>query len=590
MNNKIYKKVACMAALAGGLMLTGCTSDFLDTVPTDQVSSATVWTNRSLADRVVNGIYERLTWEYRDNPWWTMWDAYTEIEDQDQNWVGGNAPILMGSSTASSGNYATSWQGFYEGIYRCNDVINNISKVPDMDDKEKGRDIAEAKVMRAWEYYRANCLWQGIPIYTENVETSKANKPRSTADEVWNQVIKDCTEAINEPNFPDKYAANDANYGRVTKGAAYMLRGQAYMWLKKYDLAEADFKKITTLGYKLFNDYGSLFTEANEKNDEYIYQYQYTEDDACGNFFNWTFGNRCSAGSAWDNYIPNPAFVDSYEEANGKKFNMDDYIPGYSSMKPEARRVYFLRDGLTEAEKKTEADKGADMSKYLPNGNEERIKKIYANRDPRMAANFITPYSTYVGGVTGKDITYTMRWPYRGADNAEPYDLRTDVADRFFYLWRKFVYVGTQHTKLQLSPIDIPVMRYSEALLSLAEALTEEGKWQEAIPYVNEVRKRAGVALLNSNEYTQVKDQADMRQRIRDEYGWELAGENTLYFKELRWGTWAKQKFQVANGMTEVWGTKKYTNAYQGEYSNKWPIPQTEIERNSNLKQNEGWY
>jgi hypothetical protein len=124
----------------------------------------------------------------------------------------------------------------------------------------------------------------------------------------------------------------------------------------------------------------------------------------------------------------------------------------------------------------------------------------------------------------------------------------------------------------------------------LAEALNEQGKTDEAIKYVNMVRARAGVALLNSNEYTNVTGQEDLRQRIRNEYAWELAGENHMYFEELRWDTWYQQKFVKGNGMTEIWGSKKYTNTYMGDYSKIWPIPEAEMERNSNLKQNSGWY
>ncbi len=38
-----------------------------------------------------------------------------------------------------------------------------------------------------------------------------------------------------------------------------------------------------------------------------------------------------------------------------------------------------------------------------------------------------------------------------------------------------------------------PVYRYSEVLLFLAEALMEQNKLSEAIPYLNQVRTRAGL-------------------------------------------------------------------------------------------------
>ncbi|MCO6026498.1 RagB/SusD family nutrient uptake outer membrane protein [Prevotella cerevisiae] len=591
MKNIIKEGALCILAIAGFTIPTGCSSDFLDTVPTGEVSSASVWKSENLATKALNGVYERLYYEDRADPGHTLWDAYTEVMDEDVNWVSGNAPILLGSATASSGGFSQWWQCFYEGISRANDVIANVDKVPDMPDAEKSRYQSECKFIRAYEYYRLNVLYRGVPIYTEPVAPDKCTKGRSTENEVWQQVISDCSDVISDPNVPDKHSVGDPNWGHITKGAAYMLRAKTYMWLKDYAKAEADFKTITTLGYSLFPNYKTLFKEANEKNDEFIFVYQYSEDTDCGQFFSWTYGNRNSRGYSWNNYIPNPAFVDSYECANGKAFNIDDILPGYSSMTPKQRIVFYLRDGLTDAEKTIEQNVGVDMSKYLNSGNEARIKMVYENRDPRMTENFITPYSTYLGGCTGTDISYTLRWPYRGYDDAAPYDLRTDTNDRFYYLWRKWVAEGTSEIVNQdTGPTDIPIFRYAEALLGLAEALNEEGKTDEAIKYVNMVRARAGVAPLNSNEYTKVTGQDDLRQRIRNEYAWELAGENHMYFEELRWDTWHQQKFVNGNGMTEIWGSKKYTNTYMGDYSKIWPIPQAEIERNSNLKQNPGWY
>ena len=46
-------------------------------------------------------------------------------------------------------------------------------------------------------------------------------------------------------------------------------------------------------------------------------------------------------------------------------------------------------------------------------GNEARLRAAYENRDPRLAAIAITPYSTYDGGASGSVVTYTSRYPYR---------------------------------------------------------------------------------------------------------------------------------------------------------------------------------
>lgn len=609
----ILKSIPGLSMAVAGLMMTGCSADFLDTTPTNRVSTGNVWTTRNLANSVVNGAYERFYYEYTDQWGRLTLDVYTEQCDLDVNWVAGDGALVGGAPTVSSSVFPKWWRLFYEEIYRTSNVIMNLSKVPDMSAEEKARDIAECKFLRAWAYYRANCVWRGVPIYTEPVEYGKATKGRATEDEVWEQILKDCTEAIDEPNLPNKYGTGDANYGRVTKAAALYLRGQVYLWKKDWAKAEADFKAITTMGYSLFHDYKTMFKKANERNDEYIFQYQYTDDPGKGNDFSQAFGNRNTVDYAWNNFIPNPKFVDSYEWADGKPFNIDDVIPGYSSMSPKARSVYYLRDGLSlHAAGPLASDLrkgfiqmksyGSDMTKYLRTGNESRIRGVYTGRDPRMEMNFITPYATYVGGCTADNHTYTLRWPYIGSDTNAPFDLRTDTNDRYYYLWRKFVIEGRESRTMWDSDIDIPVFRYADALLCLAEALNEQGKTNEAVTYVNMVRARIpGLALLNSNTYTTVTDQDNMRERIRKEYGWELCGENQMYYKELRWGTWLDKKFGTnratatsaelngANGMTEIWGTKRYTLNFLGDYMQRWPIPQEEIERNPNLVQNEGW-
>lgn len=256
--------------------------------------------------------------------------------------------------------------------------------------------------------------------------------------------------------------------------------------------------------------------------------------------------------------------------------------------------VFFLRDGLSAAEKERMTAYGADMSKYLDSGNEARIKKAYESRDPRLQMAVITPYAQYNGASSGIAHTYTLRWPYRGSDSAEPFDIRTDTNDKFYYLWRKFVPEGLEQTERDTYGLDIPLIRYAEVLLLKAEALNEWGSTHEseAIRCVNEVRRRAGHVELNNATYpaTKVNGQSDLRERIRNEYYWEIGGEDSMYFHELRWGTWKDKKFDNnRNGLMQMWGETTYTWYWLGDQCWSWPIPAKEMEMNSNLEQNEGW-
>ena len=579
---KAIKNILSICSVA--LLLGSCQADLLETKPYGNVAAGNMWTSENFADKGVTAIYSTLRKSYVGLGLYQMdcLGVSTDCRDADY-------PIMRNTITTSNGMFSSYWSEHYSGISRANDAIVHLPEV-DMPENKKARYMAEAKVLRAYFYYKLNIMYKGVPVYLEPVEASECTKGQETEAAVWQVIEDDLTAAINEPNLPNIYTEGSSDYGRVTKGLAYALRGKAYLYQKEYAKAAADFEAVSQCGFGLFEgDYKQLFKEANEQSKEMIFSVQCIGLDGLGNDISFRYGTRSSFGSCWNTYLVNADFVETYENADGSKFNWNDYIPGYNEMEPAARAVFFLRDGLTDAEKEAMKTAGADMSKYLPEGNEARIKAAYANRDPRLAMNVITPYATYLGGVTGSAISYTLRWPYRGADDAEPYDIRTDTNDKFYYLIRKFVYEGTEHTIMERSPIDIPLIRYADVLLNLAEALTEQGKWEEAIPYVNDVRNRVGAQALNSNDYTTVKGLDDMRQRIRKERYWELAFEEYMFFDELRWGTWKEKKFYEGNGLMEVWGNTTYSYMWGGDYLWKWAVPASEMEKNSNLVQNEGW-
>ena len=161
---------------------------------------------------------------------------------------------------------------------------------------------------------------------------------------------------------------------------------------------------------------------------------------------------------------------------------------------------------------------------------------------------------------------------------------------KYHYLSRKFVAEGTSEMTARVrSPIDMPLIRYADVLLALAECLNEQGRTDEAITYVNQIRQRAGVALLNSNSYTQVTGQDNLRDRIRNERRWEFAGEGVTFFDELRWGTRKESKYYENAGLKQIWGETMSAYAWPGDHAYNWAIPVTEIQMNTNLEQNDGW-
>lgn len=130
---------------------------------------------------------------------------------------------------------------------------------------------------------------------------------------------------------------------------------------------------------------------------------------------------------------------------------------------------------------------------------------------------------------------------------------------------------------------DWPIYRYSDALLLLAESLNEQGKSADALPYLNQVRARAGLAASTET------DQTALRAVIAHERRVELALENKRWTDLLRTG-------QAIPVMTAFAAEVKQdptvpANAYTNIDSNHllFPIPISEIQLNPAITQNPGY-
>jgi starch-binding outer membrane protein, SusD/RagB family len=125
------------------------------------------------------------------------------------------------------------------------------------------------------------------------------------------------------------------------------------------------------------------------------------------------------------------------------------------------------------------------------------------------------------------------------------------------------------------------VIRYSDVLLMLAEALNEQGKTNEAIPYVNEVRDRAESVPLGS------MTQEELRDHIRHvERPLEFICEATRFDDLTRWYGFGKE-----GGLKALYIShdRNAASNFVDSQSELWPIPQAELDANPNLEQNEGY-
>ena len=112
---------------------------------------------------------------------------------------------------------------------------------------------------------------------------------------------------------------------------------------------------------------------------------------------------------------------------------------------------------------------------------------------------------------------------------------------------------------------DWVLMRYAEVLMMQAEANYRLGYMQNALTYINQIRKRAGLADLTSLD----EDALD------NEWKHEFVFEGLRRTTNIRFGTFFK-----------AWWNKP---ADADKHTGVFPIPKVEIEKNGNLVQNEGY-
>ena len=138
---------------------------------------------------------------------------------------------------------------------------------------------------------------------------------------------------------------------------------------------------------------------------------------------------------------------------------------------------------------------------------------------------------------------------------------------------RSFKYTPDPNAISQNNGNDIPVIRYADILLSRAEALNEvQGPNQESIDLINQVRVRAGVKSLALADFA---TKTALRDQLLKERGWE-------FFSE---GKRREDLIRMDKFISSALERKKNAQPFQVLY----PLPQSEIDANPNLKQNPGY-
>ena len=456
------------------------------------------------------------------------------------------------------------WNRYFSGISKCCTLLENTNHVnldisrldPDkqVEYANSLKDIrmwrAEARFLRAYFHFELLKRYGPIPIVTStlSINGNYENTPRPTMKEVVDFIAKECDIAADTLELTPWRNVNDA-FGRATKGAALALKSRLLlyaasplyvdfgdtneankptdiaMWKSAADAAKA---VIDLNQYELASSYADLFKN-DFQNKEYIFVRRYAANsDFEKSNFPVSFGGKGGTN-------PSQNLVDDYEMLDGTPFDWNDPA---------------------------------------------KAAQPFENRDARLGATILMNMAPFKGK---KVATYP-----EGAD-ASPNPNATKTG----YYLRKFLNEDVNiQTGGSSSGHVVPLFRLAEIYLNYAEALNECDPTNPDIAlYLNKVRNRASLPNVSA------LSQEQMRAVIQHERRVELA------FEEHR--SWDVRRWKIASStlgapLMGVQIERKPLGGYtympvrveQRVFQPKmywYPIPQSEVLKLKQWKQNNGW-
>lgn len=351
MTSKNIKTAVALVILA--FTGTSC-EDFLESKPVSQIGETDFFKTESDFNQALVGAYSAFAQVYSGNAYYPLLtdlrsDNTTELTTGgDGNDAKRNIDEFR--ETTDNEHLTAFWQNSYILIARANSILARIDGGAVTDNLKK-QYTGEALTLRALAYFNLVRLFGGVPLVTEPVTDIDASYKvgRSTVQQVYAQIEADLVKA--EGLVPVAY--DDASVGRVTRGAAQSLLGQAYLTQKKFTEAAAEFKKVVESGtYSLLPVYADLYKAGRQGNSEAIWQAQFkSAANGLGsnlpNHFAPTGseGITIPSGGAYGFNQPTEDIADAYSAGDVRRNNIaDGYTNGGTFVAAKYIRGYVERE------------------------------------------------------------------------------------------------------------------------------------------------------------------------------------------------------------------------------------------------------
>ncbi|MCS4198217.1 RagB/SusD family nutrient uptake outer membrane protein [Salinibacter ruber] len=370
MTSSLPFQIPTAALLVLALVLGGCDS-FVDKSPISNPSRATFYETQEDFETALAGAYDALQKEGTfSNNYWVLFEMRGDNTDQgpDQTGLAQKIALLnQFEETTTNELVRQSWIDTYDGIERCNIILDQVENLPDGNFKDQVR--GEALFLRSLYYYHAAVAWGSITLKTESTagpdQAAQSNSQTDGPGPVYEQISGDLETA--QGLLPSSYDGGSAY--KATSGAANALLGKVYLTMGRRGDAETALQRVIDSGeYQLVDSYENLWGPENENNAESIFEAQYTPTGGEGSPFTNTFAPAAAAvpggvGEGLAENRPTVPMKEAYLDVDGPRFqaSMDtSYIESDGSAEP----ARFIRKYESEPFANFEAENNWIVLRY----------------------------------------------------------------------------------------------------------------------------------------------------------------------------------------------------------------------------------
>lgn len=457
------------------------------------------------------------------------------------------------------------WQETFKLVANANVVLNRINMPNEVGEADKIVIIGEAKFFRAFAYRILAHLYGGVPIELNEVMVPRRDYVRASREDVYKQIQKDLEEAYQV--LPDIDKVKD---GKVNKQVAQHLLSEIYICLGLYDEAVKMATKV--IDYKgldlMENRFGS---RKNEDGDVYWDLFRLNNQNrSSGNteglwVMQYDYQNPSSEKYEMAKWIiPMYKNVMLTQMENGKEVQVTAFVDitdgkggnGAAWIQPTE---HFFTDIWA---------KGSEND--IRNSRYNIIRDLQIDNPKAQAFGKWLVKDGYAADLDPIRIWFPIVTKYSRVRNY-PEDLwkRDKNNNPMMTAFGEHILISTANQGYK----DEYFFRLAETYLLRAEAYLMKNDVSNATKDINIVRSRANAVPAEESE---VDIYYLLDERLRE-----------LYFEETRMLTLCRmgrlvemnRKYNPASGKTIY------------DYHNLWPIPYSEIERNTEavLEQNPGY-